>query len=502
MQFVLGSQPPANTPVVWDPTTLINPHLIVTGDTGSGKTVNLRHWCEQLAGQGGAGLQRVHVFDSHGDINVPASHVEFSQSTPYAYNPLQVDPDPHFGGVRRTVASFMSLLQRSSRKLGPVQEAVLRNLLIDVFIWKGFHPDDPSTWHVREEDRQGRMPADLPTDRIYLDIPPEEKEVAKSIARGEGALLRFDWDARSWWTDHHVGGLQRWPAMSWGKRAPNIHDVLSLARLKLRQLFVGTDQKGLLALEGVCRAHAALVRKIKDTRRRSAEEDEELLQAERDRAAEKALHATKAFIEKIATGTEIDDLIRYESADTLKSIIDRLENLAATGVCRSVEPPFNPGQLIWRYGLRAYGDDEKRIFVENRLERILQAAIARGEVPHVTDLVIIDEAPKFMVDGDGGHVINRIVNEARKFGVALFLIAQSPTQFPEEVLAGVGCKVILGLDPMYHRMASNRLALDMAYIERIRPYELALVNLKRRGQLPQWLPLGLPRLGAAARRVA
>lgn len=496
MHIRLGHQPPENHPLIWDPGALINPHLITTGDTGSGKTANLRSWCTQLAEQGpAAGLQRIHVFDSHGDIDVRASLVEFSQSTPYAYNPLEVDPDPHFGGVRRTINNFLGLLQRSSRALGTTQQAVLRNLLLECYIRRGFHPDDPASWVVEPQERLGRQQEGAHTDRIYLDIPIEENEVAKRLARAAGAALVFDGELRCWWTNRHVGGLERWPEMTWGKRAPTVHDVLSLAKLKLRQLFVGTDQKGLLALEAVCRAHAALVSKVKNTRRRAAEESEEWLQAERERAAKKAMQATSAFIERIATGTEIDDLIRYESADTLKSIVDRLENLVATGVCRTVPPPFDPSALIWRYGIRAYDDDAKRVFVEARLERLLQAAIARGQVDHVTDIVIIDEAPKFMVD-DGDHVICRIINEARKFGVALFLVAQSPTQFPEQVLAGVGCKVILGLDPMYHAMAARRLALDLQYIQRITPYKLALVNMKRRGETPQWLPLGLPRLGA------
>jgi len=498
MQIDFGLKLPSTDALVWDPSALINPHLIVAGDTGSGKTANLRHWCEQLARQGRAsGLERVHVFDSHGDIDVPASNVRFSQASEWGYNPLEMDPDRDFGGPRRAVANFIGLLQRSSRRLGPIQESVLRTLLYEAFEWRGFRLDDPSSWRIDVHEARGRRPQHLPEGRVYLDIAHSEKDIAKGVAREEGLSLRFDTEARCWWTDTHAGGLLRWPEMSWGKRMPTVHDVLSIARLKLRQLFIGTDQKGLLALENVCRAQAALVRKIKDTHRRSAEENEELLQAERDRAAEKAMNATKAFIEKIATGTEIDELIKYESADTLKSIIDRLENLVATGICRSVSPPFDEDALIWRYDLRAYGDDERRIMVEHRLERMLQEAIARGQTSRLRTIVVIDEAPKFLSE-ESDHVVTKAINEARKFGLGLFLLAQSPTQFPEQVLAGVGCKVILGLDPMYHRMAASRLALDMAYIQRIRPYELALVNMKRRGQVPEWLPLGLPRLGAPA----
>lgn len=475
----------AGAPLLWAPDALINGHMVMCGDSGSGKTHNLRSYCRQIEASAGPRLERIHVFDSHGDIDVPGSLVEFSQSTPYAFNPLEINPDPHFGGVRRAIGNFIGMIQRSSRKLGTTQESVLRNLLIDVYLQRGFHPDNPATWGL--DGGHGR-PAGLPEDRIYLDIPFEEKELAKDVARREGVALMFDTAARCWWTSEHTDALQRWPARSWGKQYPTIHDVISLAQFKLKQLFVGTDQKGLLALEAMCRAQSSLISKVKNTMKRAASEDEDALQAERDRAAEKAVVAMKNFIEKVATGTELDDLIRYESQDTLKSLLDRLDNLKATGVCRSVAPPYDPRELIWRYGLRAYADDEKRMFVENLLERILQRAVARGEVDGIREIVIIDEAPKFMVD-EGDHVICRIINEARKFGVALFLIAQSPTQFPEQILAGVGCKIILGLDPMYHRMAAGKLALEQRHIEQIRPRQLILANQKLKGSVSKWFPV-------------
>jgi hypothetical protein len=485
--YIHESNPLSGKPFTWDPQDLINPHMVVTGDSGSGKTHNLRLLCQQMSKSAGPRLERIHILDSHGDINVPASHVQFSQSTPYAYNPLEVNPDPDFGGVRRSIATFIGMLQRSSRKLGTTQENVLRNLLIDVYMMRGFNPDNPATWTL--SGGHGR-PEGLVEGRIYLDVPFEEKEIAKDIARNEGLTFQFDSQVRCWWTNNHSAGLMRWPQKTWGKQYPTIHDVISLAQFKMKQIFIGTDQKGLLALEALCRAQAALISKVKSTLKRAANEDEEYLQDERDKSAVKAKEAMSNFINRIATGTELDDLIRYESAETLKSLVDRMENLKATGVCRSVPPPYDEREIAWRYGLRAYGDDEKRMFVENLLERILQAAVARGEVDAITDVVIIDEAPKYMVD-DSSHVICRIVNEARKFGISLILVAQTPTQFPEQILAGVGCKIILGLDPMFHSMASRKLALDQKFIEKIKPQSLIFVNQKFKGSVAKWMPVSI-----------
>lgn len=483
MKIQLGHHYKTKEPILWSPESMINGHLVMTGDSGSGKTHNLRLFCRQMAQTAGPMLERIHIFDPHGDIDVPGSLVEFSQSTPYAFNPLEINPDPDFGGVRRAISNFIGMLQRSSRRLGPTQESVLRNLLLDVYAMKGFHQDNPATWMV--SNGPGEAPQAAMADRCYIDIPFEEKEIAKDCARRDGVTLQFDAAVKCWWVSSHSGLMLRWPVKSWGRQYPTIHDVISLAQLKLKQLFIGSDQKGMLALEALCRAQTSLYNKIRQTARRAAVEDEEVLQAERERAAMKSRDAFEAFLAKVTTGTELDDLIRYESAETLKSLLDRLDNLKATGVCRSVPPPYDPSSLVWRYGLRAYGDDEKRMFVENLLERIFQKAVARGEVDGITDVIIIDEAPKFMVD-ESDHIICRIVNEARKFGIALFLVSQSPTQYPEQILAGVGCKIVLGLDPMYHRMAASKLALEQKFIEAIRPRHLILVNQKLKGQIAQW----------------
>jgi len=481
-------------PFYWAPQDLINAHMVIMGDSGTGKTHNVRRFCAQIARTAGPGLQRVHVLDPHGDITVQSSHVRFSQSTPFSFNPLEVNPDPDYGGVRRAINHFIALLQRTSQKLGPRQEAVLRNILLDVYQQRGFIADNPATWGLDERGR--REAPQVPDDRVYLDIPYEEKDIAKEAARAEGLLLQFDSTVRCWWATQRKGELLRWPQKTWGKQFPTIHDVISLAQFKLKQLFIGADHISLLALQDLCRAQAALINKIKSTAKRAGAEDPDALQAERDRAAGKAVEAFHNFVEKAATGQELEELIRYESADTLKSIVDRLDTLRASGVCRSVAPPFDPSELVWRYNVSAYADDEKRIFVENVLERIFQKAVARGPVDHVTDVIIIDEAPKFMEDDDD-HVIMRIINEARKFGIALFLISQSPTQFPDQILAGVGCKIILGLDSMYHKMGASKLGLEQKYIEKIKPTQLVLVNQKRKQQTDRWYAVRLD--GDAAR---
>ncbi|RWA45624.1 hypothetical protein AU476_00910 [Cupriavidus sp. UYMSc13B] len=66
---------------------------------------------------------RVHVFDPHGDIQLPyASVVKFSEATNYGYNPLEVNPDPDYGGVRRAIQKFIAAIKKH-KTLGTKQEA-------------------------------------------------------------------------------------------------------------------------------------------------------------------------------------------------------------------------------------------------------------------------------------------------------------------------------------------------------------------------------------------
>lgn len=116
--------------IYWDSTRLINGHTLLLGMSGSGKTFTLKRMISGMQRQGG-GKTRFHVFDVHGDIRIEgASEVMFAELTPYGLNPLRVNPNPHFGGVRKSIQNFLKTVAKaSSTPLGVKQEAVLRNVL-------------------------------------------------------------------------------------------------------------------------------------------------------------------------------------------------------------------------------------------------------------------------------------------------------------------------------------------------------------------------------------
>lgn len=86
----------------------------------------------------GRHIPRIHIFDVHCDLSIPrASEVRFSERTNYGLNPLHVNPDLHYGGMRKCVRSFLAAMKYSMCQMGPRQEACLRNVLNDVYAQYG-----------------------------------------------------------------------------------------------------------------------------------------------------------------------------------------------------------------------------------------------------------------------------------------------------------------------------------------------------------------------------
>lgn len=466
--------------VVQDLRLALNGHTLITGGSGSGKTYQLRSLINQLtssANQDNEPVPRFHVLDIHGDIEVPgASTVLFSEQTQYGLAPLRINPDPHYGGVRKRVQAFSATINRVMRSLGPKQEAVLRNLLIDIYDKHGFKMDDSSTWAV--DPHEAQMLTDGTGTKFYVDVPIDEKDEAKAVG------ARWDPQLRAWYvpSGEYAGAITRWPPKWTARTHPGISDVLRLARNILAQKFLGTGMKAVTALEAANRAASALQRKqIESLRKVGGLADAEQAQGDLEKAKTKAIEAYTEYVSSIATGGELEALIKYDSVDILKSVIDRLENLQAIGIFKPEEPPFDPSCAVWRYNLKPLSMTERKLFVLFRLEQIFLEAVQRGEQQHILDVIILDEAHAF-ADDDPENPINTIAKEARKFGVMLVAASQSPTHFPEDFIASVATKVILGIDEMYWRGAVTKMRVEESALKWVKQQRSMLVQIKSRGQ--------------------
>ena len=466
-----------HTPVTWNSKVAVNGHCLMVGMSGAGKTYNLRKMIRQMQDSSEGKPLRFHVFDVHGDIEIEgASSVMFSEQTTYGMNPLRVNPDPHFGGIRKRVQGFITTINRVMRALGPKQEAALRNILYDIYTRHGFKQDDPSTWHIDES--MARLVSDGSDGRLYIDVPMAEKDDAKALG------ARWDSLQRCWFiqTEDYQGGITRWAPKTLARTHPSISDALRMARHILQMSFLGTGQAAITNLEIANKAAAAYQRKLLEALRRGDKAfADEKLEADLDKAKQKAIDTFTEYANSIVTGRELGDLMKYDSTDVLKSVVDRLENLNAIGIFKAVPPPFDPASQVWRYNIKALSMEERKLFVLFRLEEIFADAVQRGEQDDVVEVVILDEAHIY-ADDDPDNIINNIAKEARKFGLALICASQSPTHFTEDFISSVATKVILGIDEMYWRGSVTKMRVTEEALAWIKPQKTMLVQLKTRGE--------------------
>ena len=413
----LGSTPEK---IIWDTTKLINGHVLIMGKSGTGKTYTLKKMLDQLSKQGKI---RAHIMDVHGDIDIEgASVVKFSESTPYGFNPLIVNPDPDFGGVRKRVRSYISALNRSTTKLGQKQEAALRNILVDLYAANGFYENDAKSWRLND-------------------------------------------------------GVQR----QWSKKYPSMEDAVRFANAKLRSMFLGTSSEAVAAAEKLYRKQSQFHNKMKRMGKNIRPEEIEVAQKELDVLKEEALTLYREHLDAVMTGHELEDLMKYDSKDVMKSVVDRLENLNSIGIFRPQRPPFDTNNPIWRYDIKALASDEKRLFVSFILEAIFQKSAQRGVQSDLVEIIVLDEAHLFL-DDDPENPINVIAKEARKFGLGIFCASQSPTHFSDDFISNVSTKIILGIDQMYWDGSTRKLKVDMGSLEWIVPQQKMVMQMNNRGQ--------------------
>ena len=471
--------------VSWDTDQLINAHLLMLGASGVGKTHTLRKMIHRALASAGGRPVRFHVFDVHGDMDLPgASEVQFSESAPYGLNPLRVNPDPHFGGVRKAIQNFIRTLDAAcTTPLGVKQEAVLGNVLIDVYREFEFDIDDSASWGTN--GAQVRLVGGHTSNRIYLEVPFEEKDEAKALG------ARWDGAKKLWWchSENYAGGLTRWKPAHRQREYPTLRDVLEYAERIHLERFLGTDQKAIFALKVLnktARAYQSKLRAAASLARLSNGEFDVESREALEGARKEACEAYERYANSVQTGHELESLIKYDSPDVLKSTLNRLQNLQRTGIFKDAAPPFDPACPVWRYQLRALSQEEKKLFVLFKLQEVFYEALQRGETADTVEIVVLDELGVYCTAGDkdeGDGIIGTICREGRKFGLALWGAAQSPAGIPEGLLSSTATKLILGLDETHWQQAISKMRIEKHALEWIRAQASMVVQMKTRGNL-------------------
>lgn len=499
MQIDIGTHVKTGRTVVLDTLQTINGHVQIAGVTGMGKTHRIRAMVTALVRSAGSLKQpiRVHVFDPHGDIDLPwSSDVKFSEATAFGYNPLEINPDPDFGGVRRAIQKFIAAIQKH-KALGTKQEAVMRYLLEDLYHARGFKVDDPRTWWP-DDPRVVRAKMAGREERVYLDVAYEHRERFKSLLRSAGngrtvgGFDDFDNDPemkarKCWWIEREFydGDFLMWEPKSLFKVAPTMDDAVRFTERKLKAQFCGTNSAAMALLKDVNRAARAYHHRVGELAKRGAVLDENEraeLESAVTKGKTKLMDGFGSYLDAIVTGRELDDLIRYNSTDVLTSVYERFQNLRAIGIYNPVAPPFDPGMPIWRYVIKPLEIPVQRMFVDMVCARIFERAMQRGVQKDVVEVIVADEGARYATD-EAGNILNTIANEARKFGLALWVAGQSPAQFSDDFIKATGTIIVVGLASADTALAARKLGIDADVLARITPQQTALVQVKNKGVL-------------------
>jgi energy-coupling factor transporter ATP-binding protein EcfA2 len=128
--------------VSWRPLALPNPHLLIVGGSGSGKSQTIKAIAHDLRK-----ATALVVLDVHGDLTLDgATTHELHFESQYGINPLVLSLDPKGGGPVAQKEIVRTRLQRTFAPMGSVQLGVLDDLLHRCYETRGIIQEDQASW--------------------------------------------------------------------------------------------------------------------------------------------------------------------------------------------------------------------------------------------------------------------------------------------------------------------------------------------------------------------
>jgi DNA phosphorothioation-dependent restriction protein DptH len=152
--ILIGTDQVFNKKVYWNfnpETGSVNPHVLIVGETGFGKTYATQCVVAELKKKGIATI----IFDYGQGFGLEEASKKFIEITKpvqieaskngVAINPLQIFPDDMMGPVnvaQRTADTFCRIYP----KMGIQQKEAIVEAVSDVFFFADIHPDDKNSW--------------------------------------------------------------------------------------------------------------------------------------------------------------------------------------------------------------------------------------------------------------------------------------------------------------------------------------------------------------------
>lgn len=377
----------------------VNPHVLITGTSGAGKTILIKDIIEYLNEINVNTL----VLDFHGDMDTPGeNHIEYTaRNTAFGINPFEFEFDIKNGGPSINVDMIVQMFKKSFwQNMGTLQESVLRDLLRDTYKYKGIIDEDESTWPT--DDNTDALPTMDDLFEVYTMITSYTLQ-----AEGERGFTSVQ------------------------------QEVLKYRR----KILTSENDKTIERYE----------KKIKE------------LQEEYDKKHEEFydfIFAGKGEEVKYVSKHKID-FERYDNKK-IRSVLEGLEPyiraFGESNIFNQSIPKLVPG--VNRFDIKGFTNMAKPefalFFADIFIQRVFRRAKMQGTISlqthgrKVKTYVVIDESRIVLPTGKDKsnpyHILNKIALEARKYGLGLIMGSQSASHFPKELLANFYTKIILKTD--------------------------------------------------------
>lgn len=421
----------------WDPDLEETPHLLVWGSSGSGKSFLLREIITYLQSRN----KHVHLVDLHGDLETPGDNtMQFGgyKTEHFGINPFQFDTSIN-AGPKTQLPIIVSMFRSTYLSgMGGIQELILKQLCSDVYLLAGIDKQDPATWMVS-------------------DIEEKTPNLEDLLALIEQII------------EHYNG-------------PKSLHKYIDSELFNLKTL---AKQHG----EGhdlVNKQHDDIVKNISQY------------------IHNHYIASSNAKSEELFPIKSIDPAINlsaYEgkkALSTLESIAMYTKALIQCDIFHSTPPPVKTGSVN-RYNLQYIEDEVRTFFVEALVSKIFRAAQVRGEYnkrvnpnrgEKVDTYIILDEIQSIMPRNNldknlPSQTYNRIASEARKYGLGLIVLTQSPGSFPTPMLSNITKRVGLKTNPIDINDAKRKLGVsDSALFNHLQVPQTAIVSNRSGGYDP------------------
>ncbi|WP_456470016.1 ATP-binding protein [Caminibacter sp.] len=407
--------------VVWNYRTEQNPHLMIIGKSGSGKTFLLRNILRHFALNE---KKRINVFviDFHGDLEIKESQtIEYNKNSPTSagIGVFEFDYYSKAGGIYNRVDELIKIFENSFfNSMSPLRKALLKKLLLDVYIQKGYNPDDKSTWN--------KPASQLPT-----------LEDLANLIRNIITILQ---------------------EMKKNKTSPDFS--------------VAVNQfKELLKNKSNYKNDAELIK--------AADDIYEMYKKE-------LLEKEKSIEEKLGI-KDFGFYTKKNVLNSLESIEIYINSMIESKIFSKNNPVLKKEYNVFRFNLK-YLEDDLMLFVANLIiQRIftklrMRYEYKQNETSNLNTYIVIDESKLILPNKERNndlHYINRIVSEARKFGLGIILASQRIAHYSQEMLSNIATKIVLNTDESEQPVVRKKLGIkDGRIFEQIKSKEYGIAYVK------------------------